>query len=246
MKLSQVILNVRRPQGIAQFYHHYLGMHMTRGDGYWLVGYGGSGAQIELRTSTSDHTYEHHDTDLYWKVGITLPDVDVAYAQLRDAGVAVTEPSQFRDIGYMCHLTDPEGFQIELLQHTFQGVRSTIGVDANLPLGGSAQLGQITLRVSNINKALEKYRDDLGMRLLSIQKVPDLGFTLYFLAFTDETPPVANLEAVANREWLWQRPYTTLELQHVHNKVIVDKACHHDLGFHGLSIESATGTRTIL
>ncbi|MEM7044079.1 MAG: VOC family protein, partial [Pseudomonadota bacterium] len=58
-------------------------------------------------------------------------------------------------------------------------------------------------------------RDRLGMTLLSIQPVTDYGFTLYFLAFTDERPPHDDLEAVGNREWLWQRPYTTLELQHV-------------------------------
>ena len=52
------------------------------------------------------------------------------------------------------------------------------------------------------------------MTLLSIQPVPNYGFTLYFLAFTEERPPIADLEAVGNREWLWQRPYTTLEFQH--------------------------------
>jgi hypothetical protein len=33
--------------------------------------------------------------------------------------------------------------------------------------------------------------------------------------YLDETPPnPENLEAVENREWLWQRPYTTLEIQY--------------------------------
>ena len=62
--------------------------------------------------------------------------------------------------------------------------------------------------------ALAFYRDRLGMALLSVQPVPDYGFTLYFLAFTEERPPQDDLEAIGNREWLWKRPYTTLELQH--------------------------------
>ena len=53
------------------------------------------------------------------------------------------------------------------------------------------------------------------MKLLSIQDISAYGFCLYFLAFTSETPPVpSELESVENREWLWQRPYTTLEIQH--------------------------------
>merc|ERR1711936_391310 len=53
------------------------------------------------------------------------------------------------------------------------------------------------------------------MKLLSIQTVEKYGFTLYFLAFTDEVPPESeNLHSEQIREWLWQRPYTTLELQH--------------------------------
>ena len=53
------------------------------------------------------------------------------------------------------------------------------------------------------------------MSLLSIQDISVYGFSLYFLAFTSETPPVpSELESVNNREWLWQRPYTTLEIQH--------------------------------
>ena len=75
-------------------------------------------------------------------------------------------------------------------------------------------MGQITLRCSDINRSLEFYQNMIGMKLLSIQTVEKYGFTLYFLAFTDEVPPAENLHSVQIREWLWQRPYTTLELQH--------------------------------
>eukprot|EP00122_Pirum_gemmata_P011149 Pgem_evm1s10322 len=55
------------------------------------------------------------------------------------------------------------------------------------------------------------------MKLLSIQPVRQYGFVLYFLAYTNESPPKTDLEAVENREWLWQRPYTVLELQCVNS-----------------------------
>ena len=56
------------------------------------------------------------------------------------------------------------------------------------------------------------------MKLLSIQQVEAYGFTLYFLAFTDETPPNEDLNSIEIREWLWQRPYTTIEHQQQHRQ----------------------------
>ena len=140
--------------------------------------------------------------------------MDITHAQLRRAGVAVSDPAQFNEIGYMCRLCDSAGFSIELLQHSFLGNRDNGDGDPSKPLGGGARIGQITLRVSDLSGALSFYRDRLGMKLLSIQAVREFGFVLYFLAFTDESPPNADLDAVENREWLWRRPYTTLELQY--------------------------------
>lgn len=40
------------------------------------------------------------------------------------------------------------------------------------------------------------------------------NFTLYFLAFTEDSPPCDDLHSIEIREWLWKRSYTTLELQH--------------------------------
>ena len=56
------------------------------------------------------------------------------------------------------------------------------------------------------------------MKLLSRQQVTVYGFELYFLAAVSEEeaakmPDPNDLDSVGNREWLWQRDYTTLELQ---------------------------------
>jgi lactoylglutathione lyase len=53
------------------------------------------------------------------------------------------------------------------------------------------------------------------LRLLSRQEVTVRGFTLYFLSADSETPSTSNIDDIPLREWLWQRPYTLLELQHV-------------------------------
>ncbi len=215
MQLARVILRVRSPLALARFYVEHLGMRPLEEGPPVIVGYGGNDAAVELRQARDGGDYVHRREDRYWKIGITLPNVDIARAQLVEAGMPVSQPSQFGDIGYMCHLEDPEGFSIELLQHRFQANRGDDDGDPAAPLGGGARIGQITLRTKKLEEALGFYRDRLGMKLLSIQPVTDYGFTLYFLAFTDERPPESDLEAVGNREWLWQRPYTTLELQHV-------------------------------
>jgi catechol 2,3-dioxygenase-like lactoylglutathione lyase family enzyme len=222
MLLARVILRVRSPERLARFYVERLGMTLLSHDEDIVVGYGGGDAAIVLRSAETDGAYAHGRGDRYWKVGITLPNVDIAYAQLCDAGVPMKEPRQFGEIGYMCHLQDPEGFIIELLQHDFEGKRAAGAGDPAKPLGGGGRIGQITLRTNKPDAALAFYRDRLGMALLSVQPVRDFGFTLYFLAFTDERPPDDDLEAVGNREWLWKRPYTTLELQHVVSDGLAD------------------------
>lgn len=239
--LDGVALNVAAPERLAGFYARHLGMAVECSGDIWRAGYGEPGACLELRPLPAAQPYVHDPLDEYWKIGITLPDVDIAFEQLSRAGVPVSQPRQFLDIGYMCHLTDPDGHQIELLQHTFAGQPRTSPGDPALPLGGGAQVGQITLRVSDLDAALAYYQGSMGMRLLSRQVVDGRDFTLYFLAFTDESPPHHDLEAVENRPWLWQRPYTTLELQHFTQPgASVRRASGDAAGYAGLLIAGST------
>ncbi len=232
--LSSVKLNVRSPKTLADFYCTHMGMTARQQGDMLVVGYEGIDADIELHQGSSG-SYVHGKADRYWKIGITLPNVDMAYAQLIRAGVSVSAPRQFIDIGYMCHLTDPEGFVIELLQHDFEDNRPVDAGNSGQPLGGGGCVGQITLRTNDIEAELKKYRDDKGMKLLSIQSVGDFGFTLYFLACTNETPPNPDVEAVENREWLWRRPYTTLEFQYFNEDQTVVHSHERALGFKGIS-----------
>ena len=210
MRLEALVLRVADVDAQVAFYIDRLGMSRV---GERQVRYDAAGAAIEFQQATIIGGSAPTPDDRYWKVGITLPNVDLAAAQLRASGIEVSAPEQFRDVGYLCHLQDPEGFTIELLQHDFGAPPRGLG-DPDAPLGGGARLGQITLRVVDLEAALACYRDRLGMRLLSVQPVEEHGFTLYFLAFTDEQPPDPELTAVANRPWLWRRSYTCLELQH--------------------------------
>ncbi len=212
--LAAIALHVEDPEGLAVFYSDVLGMSRCDRDGDVAVGYGGRGAALILRPSCPGPDYQHGPNDRYWKIAITLPNLDLAHAQLRERGVSCTAPHQFRQIAYMSHLADPEGHVVELIQHSFDGKPRTGSGDEAEHLGGGAQLGLITLRTADIETDLAHCQDELGMAHLSRQQVSDCGFDLYFVAFTHEQPPSPDLDSVENREWLWRRPFTTLEFQH--------------------------------
>ena len=129
-------------------------------------------------------------------------------------GFNVGSPRQFQDIGYLAHFQDPEGYTIELIEHWFQGNRPVTEHDRTL-LGGGACLNLLTLRTHQI-EPIRKRCITMGMTPLSIQPVNEYGFTLHFFAYTDDIPPSQDLTAVVNREWLYQRPYTVLEIQEIH------------------------------
>jgi len=84
-----------------------------------ILGYDGEDCNLEFRRSVKHQDYVYSRSDRYWEIGIALPNVDIAWQQLTQMGVAVSKPRQFEEIGYLCHFTDPAGFNIELIQHYF-------------------------------------------------------------------------------------------------------------------------------
>ena len=185
---------------------------MTEGNDDTTVGYSGSDASIRFLPAATD--YQPVPNDLYWKIALAVPDIELACEQLTDQGVAVSEPHQFQDVGYLAHFKDPAGLSIELIEHWFKGNRQE-PVTNTVLLGGGAHLNLLTLRTAAI-EPIQRLVTAWGMKPLSIQSVDNYGFTLYFFAFTNDDPPEPDLRSVRNREWLYQRPYTVLEVQHLH------------------------------
>ena len=212
--IAALEMPVSDPKALGRFYCDVLGMRPSARNNAIAVGYGDTGASLEFRRSDAS-PYIHQKTDRYWKIAITVPDLDIASAQLAARGIEVTEPHQFRDIAYMAHLSDPEGHIIELIQHRFKDHPKPKVGDRESPLGGGAEISLITLRTNDIHAEMKHCRDQLGMTYLSRQALTDIGFDLYFFALTKERPPFSDVNAVGNREWLWQRPYTVLEFQHL-------------------------------
>ena len=120
-KLVGVVLRVENPAHLAEWYKNILGMSVENEAGSsWICEYGINSSRIKLLQGFGT-PYQADKNSVYWKIGLALPDVRSARELILEKGhPAVSEPVQFLNIGYLCHLNDPEGFSIELLQHTFE------------------------------------------------------------------------------------------------------------------------------
>ena len=155
-KLTGVVFRVENVTKISAFYSEVLGMSVQNN----ICRYPGDGAQIKLiQTHSPSKTSEvSKKKSVYWKIGLSLSDVDLARSKIVQSGIEVSTPTQFRDIGYLCHLADPEGRSIELLQHSFASNFVKPVEQPQKILGQDSLIGQITLRCSDISKSLQLYR----------------------------------------------------------------------------------------
>lgn len=225
-EIKTIMFRCREPNDQRRFYREVLGMvdHGDEGMGYGCK-------EARLFFTKSNGSYRLTSNDLYWKIALAVPNIELACQQLLARGVKVGTPRQFQDIGYLAHFKDPEGFTIELIEHWFQGQRQPEAIEPDT-FGGGAHLNLLTLRTTNIDNIIRQCCN-WGMKQLSIQPVESHGFTLFFFAFTQESPPSMDLQALENREWLYQRRYTILEVQHVHSGTIIKRPTAKQAGYAG-------------
>ncbi|WP_072681202.1 VOC family protein [Arcobacter sp. LA11] len=151
----------------------------------------------------------------YWKMAISIKDVDIARQKLIEKGIEVTEAFQVPNVANLCHFFDPDGYGLEFIQHEFEQNHKKQKEDSNYVLGNRAIFSLITYRIKDIEKSLNFYEKDLNMKLLSKMNLEKRGFDLYFLGFTKEKLPNEDVEDIENRQWLWKRDFTMIELQYV-------------------------------
>ncbi|WP_330926131.1 VOC family protein [Candidatus Sororendozoicomonas aggregata] len=252
-RLTHLALRIKDPAASLPFYKNVLGMSLVsetnRGQRkHFCLQYTDLQAVLELVYDAADTAWHPMLSETlqpgYWKIAIAVAELDHARACLLDKGVPVGDAFEVPDVAYLCHFSDPDGYCIELIQHRFCRNHRPQPIQRDYPLGGAAVFSLVTLRIKDSARSLAFYGDVLGMTLLSRQQVADRGFTLYFLACTDESPPVRNIDAIENREWLWQRPYTVLELQHIEGTEHQSGQTYNPdpvLGFEGLRFRRAGG-----
>lgn len=230
--ISRIDLCCLDPKGQKQFYCNVLGMHEGQ-DG--TLGYGDETAGLRFLPATLP--YGPSKQDLYWKITLAVPDIELACGQLRDQGIAVDTPVQFGDVGYLAHFRDPEGLPIELIDHWFKDARPAQPVGPHR-LGGGPSINLLTLRCHNLSHS-QNTAAALGLKPLAVVPVPKLDFTLYFYGDTPTAPPNADLFAVENRTWVYQRRQTILEVVHqTQDAPMVPRASGHG-GFAGALVVGA-------
>ena len=72
-------------------------------------------AQEHLKFLSGPSVYPQK-AGFYYKIGLTLPDLDRSVLHLKSQGVSVLQPRQFEDIGYMAYILDPAGAPSQLQQ----------------------------------------------------------------------------------------------------------------------------------
>ena len=219
-------LYISNPENSLDFYINKLGMKLvnefienTKEFYHLKFNLDTNEAILELIFDKNNNctVYQKIDSRLtgYWKMSICIKDVDIARNKLLEKGIELTKAFQVPDVAYLCHFSDPDGYSLELIQHEFEKKHIKQKEDALYALGNRAIFSLITYRVKDIDKSLTFYKNDLKMKLLSKMDVSKRGFELYFLGFTNESLPNEDVESIENREWLWKRGYTMIELQYV-------------------------------
>ncbi|MDP0563330.1 MAG: hypothetical protein QS721_13790 [Candidatus Endonucleobacter sp. (ex Gigantidas childressi)] len=238
-KITKQHFRVDNFDGLREFYVDILGMENFSTNNTMIFGFNRNSCYICFHKKCVK-PYTSTSNDFYWKIGITLKNLDVAVNYLCEKNIAISAPVQFKKIGYMSKITDPKGFIIELLQQGFLGHEEKVYDNAH-PIGSQGTLAHITLRINDLEKSQTYFEKKLNMRLMSIQAVEEFEFCLYFYSFSNEVLPNKDLNSVKNREWLWRRPYTFIELQHIQTtSVALNKTPFDMAGFDGFSYGDTT------
>lgn len=250
-QLKKTSLYIASIEQSLDFYQKKLGMtlisnHQENGRESFLLSFDPSSARKEACLELIyDKTHIHHfpkDRDRlegYWKISIAIKDVDIARKKLIQMGIEVSDGFQVPDVAYLCHLYDPNGYCIELIQHKFSHNHTSEPENPDFVLGNPPVLSLVTYRAKDIDSSLDFYTKVLGMNLLSRMALPQRGFDLYFLGFSPE--PEEDVESINIREALWQRPNTMIELQQIHKYSPMTDFSYdvsEETGFIGLTIES--------
>ncbi|WP_417345167.1 VOC family protein [Ferrimonas sp.] len=244
MKIAEHRLRVSNLERSMAFYQSQLAMELvsleSEGGRRWAtLSYGSAQASLVLIEDEVPLAVavQPNPAEGYWKFSLAVDSVAGAVWALRRMGVATGEPFEVPQVALLCHFTDPDGYCIELVQRIFGSVAEPLGESGFASFAPSLLLS--TVRVKDPGLSLAFYQQAMGMRLLSRQPVPERNMTLYFLGYDDASLPEPDLEAVANREWLWQRPYTLLELQHIQGTESLPGFRYHngpERGFVGLGV----------
>ncbi|CAL2104210.1 VOC domain-containing protein [Tenacibaculum sp. 190130A14a] len=215
MKLQSFTLQIFDPEETIEFYTTILGftlIHELTKDGFIYYDFRFQNPDFYVRLQydplANKALYQEKMTDNYWKYSLFVDDIQEAYKYVLTQNLNIGAPFQFGDIGYLAHTTDTEQHKIEYIQKTFEQ-------NGRLATKEQTALGLITIRTKDPVKILKFYEEVLNMKLFVRMYVNrGNGFTLYFLGAKDLEAPNPDIDAIENREWMYQQSHLFIEIQH--------------------------------
>ncbi|MCK8521532.1 hypothetical protein M0D21_08130 [Aquimarina sp. D1M17] len=218
MKLQSFTLQIFDPKQTLPFYIDVLGYTLLKeatidDSTYFDLGFKNTNFFIQLKYTPQleKRVYQEAAIHNYWKYSLFVDDIQKAYRNVQKHNFPIGEPYQFDDIGYLSHTEDTEHHKVEYIQKTF---RQNTPVQTEEPTA----LGLLTIRTKDPVKTIKLYEDILGMKLFVRMYVNrGKGFTLYFLGDQDLEAPNPDIDAIENREWMYQQSHLFIEIQHYWN-----------------------------
>lgn len=221
MKLKSFRLRINNPKTI-NFYTKILGMKLKNTFEHIkgtlsILNFENQDYCLELFHEKEDNSikYSQKPDDNYWKHSLFIDNIQRVNSKIKEYNIPIGEPYQFGDIGYLSHTKDIEDHQIEFIQKTFKQNTVPSTPKENYPLLENPVLGLLTIRTKDPIKSIQFYEDICGMKLHARMYVKrSNGFTLYFLGSPELTPPSLDIDALENREWMYQQNHLFIEIQH--------------------------------
>ncbi len=221
IKLQSFTLQIFEPEQTLSFYINVLGFSLLNefledNSTYYNLYLENEHFNIQLKYSPSltKTLYQQTSTDNYWKYSLFVTDIQKIYTQLQNQNHKIGEPYQFGDIGYLSHTIDIENHHVEYIQKTFKQNKQAIS-KTDFLFKEDMALGLLTIRTKDPVKSIKFYEEILELKLLVRMYVDrSNGFTLYFLGDKTLRPPNPDIDAIENREWMYQQSHLFIEIQH--------------------------------
>lgn len=218
MKLRSFTLQIYNPEETLNFYKNVLGFSLvnefTEGSiTYYDLGFNNPEYYIRLKynSETQNTLYQEKSIHNYWKYSLFVDNIQEAYQNIVDHNCKIGEPFQFGEIGYLSHTVDTENHKIEYIQKTFKQ-------NKEIATKERTALGLLTIRTKDPIKIIKLYEEVLDMKLFVRMYVQrEKGFTLYFLGDKNLQAPNPDIDAIENREWMYQQSHLFIEIQHFWN-----------------------------
>ncbi|MGY0400167.1 MAG: hypothetical protein ACWIPH_09635 [Ostreibacterium sp.] len=215
-------MQIHYPEKSIFFYTEVLGMALVdtqknKAKTLYILQYKNSNHQITLLHDSACKVMDYEQTavDNYWKYSLFVNNIGQVYQQLISNKSTIGMPFQFGNIGYLAHTQDVENHQLEFIQKTFkQNTRPCIPDNDDF-LKESPVLGLLTIRTKDPLKSIKLFEDVLGLKLLVRMYVDrNGGFALYFLGDKRLKAPNPDIDAIENREWMYQQNHLFIEIQY--------------------------------